>query len=149
MPSKTPKKPAAKSQVEPAVKAASKPAPKVVVVAKKPTQTVPVDKTKKATTSFKPLKANVKPAKSAPSPKKVSLVPTKKIAEIKPVIADVAVKKKPGRPAKVADADSAGAKLVVTLLMTGSGIGAEDPAQVVQDHRQCRFTLRLCRPRGA
>ena len=110
MPSKTLKKPVAKTVVKPSVNSVSKPAPKAVAVTKKPIKAAPVDKTKKVTTSIKPLKAATKPAKSVPSPKKVFVVPIKKTVEIKPVALDEAAKKKPGRPAKALDTDKAGEK---------------------------------------
>ncbi|NQW92756.1 MAG: RNA polymerase sigma factor RpoD, partial [Polaromonas sp.] len=109
MPSKTSKKPVVKATAKSATKPAASPAKKGTAPAKKPIKSLLVDKTKKATTPVKPLKAAAKSAKPAPPPKKAPLVPTNKIAETKPVVVDVAVKKKPGRPAKaVADSDAAG-----------------------------------------
>ena len=132
MSSKTPKKPAAKP--------ASKPVVKKFAAVKETAKPAPVDKTKKVTTSIKPLKTTqkvtVKPVKSAPPPKKAPLVPTKKNAEVKPVAAavDVPVKKKPGRPAKVVDSESTGAKRGRKPKIAGDG--DEDLSDVVAEFEE-------------
>ena len=153
MPSKTSKKPAAKPiakhvvkfVVKPAAKPAGKPAPKAAAVAKKPTKSAPVVKTKKATTSIKPPKViakatvkSAKPAKSAPPPKKAPLVPIKKIAESKPVAAtvDVPVKKKPGRPAKVVDTNTDTAVAKRGRKLKTAGEGDEDLSDVVAEFEE-------------
>jgi RNA polymerase primary sigma factor len=139
MPSKTPKKSAPKLGAK-------------AVAAKKPVKAAPVDKTKKATTSVKPLKATAKPvkavkpvkaAKPVPPPKKAPVVPTKKIADAKtpvakPAAVDVAAKKKPGRPAKVVDTsktgEQPGAKRGPKSILSGDG--DEDLSDVVAEFEE-------------
>ncbi len=157
MPSKTLKKPVAKQAAKPVVKPVTKPVKKPA--AKAPTKAAskpaPVDKTKKATTSKVIVKtvtkAAVKPAKPAksslpvPTPKKAPLVPIKKIAEskplaVKPVAAtvEVAVKKKPGRPAKVVDTNKPGDKLGAKRgpKSKTAGDGDEDLSDVVAEFEE-------------
>ena len=100
-----------------------------------------VDKTKKATTSTRLPKVAAKPAESVPPLKKAFVVPTKKIAEIKPqdvkpgtAAVDVAAKKKPGRPAKAADAVKAGAKHGPKSKTAGAG--DEDLSDVVAEFEE-------------
>ncbi len=106
MPLQKSKKPAAKPvKAAPVAKKAAKPAVKLAAKQSKPLAKA-VEKAKKPAISPKALasKAPSKPAaKSSPSPKKAPTVPSKSVPEAKPVaaaVADVPVKKKPGRPPK-------------------------------------------------
>ena len=141
MPTKISKKPAAKVVVKPAAKLVekvksrtpTKPVQKTTAAAKT-SKAVTVDKTKKATKSVK----------SVP-PKKAPVVPTKKNVEAKPLAAvpvsatvDVVVKKKPGRPAKVVDADTAEAKR--GRKPKSAGLGDEDLSDVVAEFEEAPVT---------
>ncbi|MES2510766.1 MAG: RNA polymerase sigma factor RpoD [Pseudomonadota bacterium] len=90
--------PAAKKTAKPAAKPVAKPAVKAVKAVEKSQKTAISIKTAKAgKTPAKPL------AKTTLPPKKVPTVPSKSVPEAKPVasaVADVPVKKKPGRPPK-------------------------------------------------
>jgi RNA polymerase primary sigma factor len=151
MTTKTSKKPVAKALVKSTAKSATKPPTKPLakLIAKPASKPAPkaatVDKTKKATTSIKPLKtipkASAPSAKSAPLLKKVPVLPTKKIADSKSLAAkplaanaDVVVKKKPGRPAKVVDADAAGVKR--GRKPKNSGDGDDDLSDVVAEFEE-------------
>ena len=162
MPLQTSKKPATKPVTKPAGKSAAKTtktAPidkrkKVVTSVKSvkpanPAKQVKAIKAAKPVTQAKAIKA-VKPVKaikaveaankpekslkSLPPPKKVPLVPIKKIADTKPLVVDVALKKKPGRPAKAADADVVGAKR--GRKPKSAGVGEEDLSDVVADFEE-------------
>ncbi len=106
MPLQKSKKPAAKPvKAAPVAKKAAKPAVKLAAKQSKPLAKA-VEKAKKPAISPKAQasKAPSKPAAtSSPSPKKVPTVPSKSVPEAKPVaaaVAEVPVKKKPGRPPK-------------------------------------------------
>ena len=123
MPLQKPKKPAPKTinkaaapikaavTVKNAVKSAVKPVAKAVEKIKK--TAISITATAKATTKALASKAPVKPlAKSSPLPKKAPIVPSKPVSEVKPVaaaVAEVPVKKKPGRPPKNATSAAEGA----------------------------------------
>eukprot|EP01036_Dinobryon_divergens_P039199 gene39199-51616_t len=145
MPSKTLKKPVAKPVLKPAAKPIAKPVkkPAIKVPAASAKKPATVDKTKKATTSKVIAKA-AKPVKSSlpvSPPKKAPLVNPKKTVESKPLAAkpvaataDVAVKKKPGRPAKVVDTTKPAAKRGPKSKTAGDG--DEDLSDVVAEFEE-------------
>ncbi len=106
MPLQKSKKPAAKPvKTAPVAKKAAKPVVKPAAKQARPVAKA-VEKVKKTAISTKAQtsKAPSKPAaKSSPPPKKAPIVPSKSVPEAKPVaaaVAEVPVKKKPGRPPK-------------------------------------------------
>ena len=150
MPSKTLKKPVAISLAKPALKLVKKSVkPDTKAPVKAAPRSAQVDKTKKATTSKTVVNTVVKPAKPVksslpvPIPKKALLVIPKKIAESKPLAAkpaaatvEVAVKKKPGRPAKVIDTGKAGEKPGAKRGPKSKGDGDEDLSDVVAEFEE-------------